>query len=146
KGYLFASSGTDTYEVSEIEKDDSGTEITLFLRENDDDFNYDKFLDEWEIKDLVKKYSDYVRYPIRMNVKKQIRTNPDAKEDEKPNYEERVTLETLNSMTPIWKKPKSEITDEELNEFYKQKYYDYEDPQLNLLIKVEGNLEYTALI
>lgn len=146
KGYLFTSTGVDTYEISEIDKEDSGTEITIYMRKNDDDFNYDKFLEEWEIKDLVKKYSDYVRYPIKMNVTKQVRKNPNAKEDEKPEYEEVITLETLNSMIPIWKKPKKDISDEELNEFYKQKFYDYEDPLLNLLIKVEGNLEYTALI
>lgn len=141
KGYLFRSEGSDTYEISECDKADSGTEITLFLRENNEDFEYDQFLDEWTIKNLVKKYSDYVRYPIKMNVTKSVKK--EGKEDE---FEEVVEVETLNSMTPVWKKNKSEVKDEELNEFYKQKYYDYEDPLLNLLIKVEGNLEYTALI
>ncbi len=141
KGYLFKSEGTDSYEVSEIEKETTGTEITLYLRENSEDFEYDTFLDEWEIKNLVKKYSDYVRYPIKMEVSKSVK-----KEGTEDEYEDVLSIETLNSMTPIWKKPKNEITEDELNEFYKQKYYDYEDPLLNLLIKVEGNLEYTALI
>ena len=141
KGYLFKSEGTETYEVSEIEKEDSGTEITLFLRENNDEYEFDQYLEEWTIKNLVKKYSDYVRYPITMNVTKSV-----PKADKEDEYEEVVELETLNSMTPIWKKNKNELTDEELNEFYKQKYYDYEDPLFNLLIKVEGNLDYTALI
>lgn len=141
KGYLFRSEGTDSYEVSEIEKETSGTEITLYLRENSEEFEYDTFLDEWEIRNLVKKYSDYVRYPVKMEVTKSVK-----KEGTEDEYEDIKIVETLNSMTPIWKKPKNEITDEELNEFYKQKYYDYEDPLLSLLIKVEGNLEYTALI
>ena len=141
KGYLFKSEGSDTYEISEIDKETSGTEITLFLRENTEDYEFDQYLDEWTIKNLVKKYSDYVRYPIKMNVTKSVKK--EGKEDE---YEDVIELETLNSMTPIWKKNKNELADEELNEFYKQKYYDYEDPLLNLLIKVEGNLEYTALI
>lgn len=141
KGYLFKSEGTDSYEISEIDKDTSGTEITLHLRKKDDDFNYDNYLDEWEIRNLVKKYSDYVRYPIKMEVTKSVK-----KEGTEDEFEDINEIETLNSMTPIWKKNKNDLKDEELNEFYKQKYYDYEDPLLNLLIKVEGNLDYTALI
>lgn len=141
KGYIFKSEGSDTYEISECDKEDSGTEITLYFRDNNEDFEYDQFLDEWTIKNLVKKYSDYVRYPIKMNITKSVKK--EGKEDE---YEDVIELQTLNSMTPIWKRNKNEVKDEELNAFYKQKYYDYEDPLLNLLIKVEGNLEYTALI
>ncbi|MFA7126652.1 MAG: molecular chaperone HtpG [Bacilli bacterium] len=141
KGYLFSSTGADTYEVSDIDKEDSGTEIVLHLRDNNDDFEFDQFLDEWKLKSLVKKYSDYVRYPIRMNVHKSVPV-----EGEKDKYEETVEVETLNSMTPLWKKQKGDITEEELNEFYKQKYYDYENPLLNIQLNVEGAMEYTALL
>jgi molecular chaperone HtpG len=141
KGYLFTSTGSDTYEVSEIEKEESGTEIILTLRENNEEFEFDQFLDEWKLKNLVKKYSDYVRYPIRMNVHKSVPV-----EDKKDKYEEVIEVETLNSMTPLWKKNKNELKDEELSEFYKQKYYDYEDPLLNIQLNVEGTMEYTALL
>ncbi|HHU55409.1 MAG TPA: molecular chaperone HtpG [Acholeplasmataceae bacterium] len=141
KGYLFKSKGTDTYEVSEIDKDESGTEIIIHLRNNDDEFEYDQFLDEWKLKNLVKKYSDYIRYPIKMEV-----TKREKKEGTEDEYEDVKIVETLNSMTPIWKKPKNEIKDEELNEFYKQKFYDFEDPFLHMLINVEGKLNYTALV
>lgn len=141
KGYLFRSEGTETYEIEEIEKNDSGTEITLFLRKNSDDYEFDQFLDEWTVKRLVKKYSDYVRYPIKMETTKSVK-----KEGTEDKYEDVKQIETLNTMTPIWKKPKNEITEDEYNEFYKQKYYDYENPLFNTLIRVEGNLEYTALI
>lgn len=148
KGYLFKSAGVDSYEVSEFEKDNSGTEIILHLRKDTDDFNFSEYLDEWTIKSLIKKYSDYVRYPIKMEVTKSIKKPrpEDAKEDYKDEYEEVSEIETLNSMTPIWKKNKNDIKDEELNEFYKQKFYDYQDPLMNILVNVEGNLEYTALM
>lgn len=141
KGYLFKSEGTETYEISEIDKENTGTEITLYLRDNNDDYEYDKFLDQWTLKNLIKKYSDYIRYPIKMRVTKSVK-----KEGTEDEYEDVEEIETINSMIPIWKKNKNELKEEELNEFYKQKYYDYEDPLFNLLINVEGNLEYTALI
>jgi molecular chaperone HtpG len=141
KGYLFTSAGADTYEVSELVKEDSGTEIVLHLRDNSDEYEFDQFLDEWKLKNLVKKYSDYVRYPIKMNVHKSVPV--EGKEDK---YEDIIELETLNSMRPLWKKNKSEVTEQELNDFYKQKYYDYEDPFLNIQVSVEGSMEYTALL
>lgn len=140
-GYLFKSTGEDTFEIEEIEKEDSGTEIILHLRKNDDEYEYDSFLDEWKIKNLVKQYSDYVRYPIKMNVTKSI-----LKEGTEDEYEDVVEEEVLNSMTPIWKKNKSEISEEEYNEFYKQKFYDYSDPLMHILLNIEGNVEYTSLL
>lgn len=140
-GYIFKSTGEDTFEIEEIQKDDSGTEIILHLRKNDDEYDYDSFLDEWKIKNLVKQYSDYVRYPIKMNVTKNILK--DGTEDE---YEDVIEVEVLNSMTPIWKKNKNETTDEEYNEFYKQKFYDYSDPLMHILLNIEGNVEYTSLL
>ncbi len=142
KGYLFKSTGEDTFEIDEISKEGTGTEITLYLRKPDDEYDYDNFLDEWAIKSLVKKYSDYVRYPIKMDITKSV-PKEGGKEDE---YEDVVELEVLNSMTPIWKKSKSELTDNDYNEFYKQKYYDYQDPFMYIPLNVEGKLEYSALI
>ena len=140
-GYLFKSKGEDTFEIEEIVKESTGTEVILHLRKNDDDCNYDDFLEEWKIRDLVKQYSDYVRYPIKMEV-----TNSVLKEGTTDEYEDVVEIETLNSMTPIWKKNKNEITEEEYNEFYKQKFYDFKDPLMHVLLNIEGNVEYTSLI
>ncbi len=140
-GYLFKSKGEDTFEIEEIEKENTGTEIILHLRANDDEYEYDSFLEEWKIKDLVKQYSDYIRYPIKMEV-----TNRVLKEDTDGEYEDILEVETLNSMTPIWKKNKNEITEEEYNEFYKQKFYDYTDPLMHILLNIEGNVEYKSLL
>ena len=140
-GYLFKSKGEDTFEIEELIKESTGTEIILHLRKNDDEFNYDEFLEEWKIKDLVKQYSDYVRYPIKMEV-----LNNVLKEGTTDEYEDVLEVETLNSMTPIWKKNKRDITDEEYNDFYKQKFYDYQDPLMHILLNIEGNIEYTSLL
>ena len=141
KAYKFTSEGEETYEIDDVSKDESGTEITLYLRENDEEFDYDKFLDQWTIKSLIKQYSDYVRYPITMEI-----TRSELKEGSEDEYEEIKELETLNAMTPIWKKNRNEVSEEEYNNFYKQKYYDYKDPLLHLLVNVEGKLNYTALL
>lgn len=145
-GYTFISEGTETYEIDEVKGIERGTEVILYLRKNKDDEDYDEFLDEYKLRSLVKKYSDYVRYPIKMNVTKSVpKLDKDGKEIE-GKYEDNVVLETLNSMTPIWKKRKNDVSDEELNDFYKQKYYDYQDPLTNIFINVEGALNYTALV
>ena len=147
KGYRFTSEGTETYEIEEIEKPDNGTKITVYLRKNEKDGeSYDRFCDEFEIKQLVKKYSDYVRYPIQMLVTKQVNDlDKDGKEIE-GKYHEVSELETLNSMVPIWKKKKSEVSEAELNEFYKAKFNDYNDPLLSIFINTEGLLTYNALL
>ena len=144
-GYLFKSTGEDTFEIEEINKDTTGTEVTMHLRPSDDEYDYDTFLDEWKIKGLVKQYSDYVRYPIKMEVTKSVEKEP-VEEGKEPEYVEVKEMETLNSMTPIWKKSKSELTDEDYNNFYKQKYYDSKDPLMHIAMNVEGKLEYTALL
>ena len=144
KAYSFESEGTDSYKLDEVEKDSTGTEITLYLRDNTDDDNYDIYLEQYKVEKLVKKYSDYVRYPIKMMCK---RMNPTY--DEEGKFKESVeTLEdtTLNSMIPLWKKNKSEISEEDLNSFYKQKFNDYEDPLFSMHVNVEGNLTYNALL
>ena len=144
KAYLFDSEGLDSYSVEETEKDSYGSEITLYLRDNTEDNNYDEFLDEYEIRQLVKKYSDYVRYPIKAWMTKYDPKDENDKENSEPKTHKE--LETLNSMLPIWKKNKSEVTDEELNNFYKTKFLDYQDPLTSIHINVEGMLTYTALL
>lgn len=145
-GYQFISEGVDSYEVNEITGLKRGSEIILYLRESTEDFDYDKFLKSYEIKELVKKYSDYVRYPIKMYVTKQTPKTDDKGDVIEGQYDEETVLETLNSMIPIWKKSKKDVTDEELNSFYKAKYYDYQDPMFRLFVSVEGALTYNALV
>lgn len=137
--YKWVSKGEENYTIDKTDKDHIGTTITLHLREDDkeDEINYSEYLDKDKIQSLVKKYSDYVRYPIQMMVKEQ------DKEDEDKNVD---VLKTLNSMTPIWKKPKSALKDEDLNNFYKRTYGEFEDPHHIIHTKVEGLLTYTALL
>jgi molecular chaperone HtpG len=136
KGYLWKSKGESSYTIDEIDYNEIGTEIKLYLNEDDseNEENFSKFLEVYTIKNLVKKYSDYVRYPIKMMIT--------SKEDDKESIEE----ETLNQMTPIWKRSKNELTEEELNNFYKHQYNDYEEPLKVIHTKVEGMMMYTALL
>lgn len=145
-GYLFRSSGIDTYEIEKAADLPQGTTVTLYLRKKTKEDDYDEFLEEYKIRSLVKKYSDYVRYPIQMEVKKSVPKKDKDGNDIEGKFVDVLEIETLNSMTPIWKRRKNEVTEEELNEFYKQKYYDYQDPLTNIFINVEGALNYTALI
>ena len=139
--HSWTSSGEDGYVISEIDKPEIGTRITLDLKEDTDDIKYSDYLEEYKIHELIRKYSDYVRYPIEMAVTKHI---PDPTDEEKTIDTEEI--ETLNSMIPLWKKKKSEIKDEEYNEFYKSKFNDWEDPQKVIHYNVEGNISYTALL
>lgn len=146
KAYEFSSTGQETYEIKEIDKTTTGTSITLYLKDNTEDNNYDKYLEEYMIRSLIKKYSDYIRYPITMYV-----TREEPKYDEKGQivegeYESIRTLETLNSMIPIWKRNKNEIKDEELHNFYMQKFYDYQPPLFHLMFTIEGDINYNALL
>ncbi len=141
KAYSWSSSGEDGYVISEIDKSNYGTRITLDLKEDTEDVNYSEYLEEWKIKELIKKYSNYVRYPIEMECTKHI---PDPTDDKKTIETQEV--ETLNSMIPLWKKQKSKISTEDYNEFYKSKYNDWEDPQKVVHYSVEGNISYTALL
>ncbi|CCY08263.1 chaperone protein HtpG [Coprobacillus sp. CAG:698] len=146
KGYMFSSTGTEDYTIDECENLPEGTKIVLYIKDDTEEEKYSDYLNEYRIKTLVKKYSDYIRYPIKMEVTKFVpKKDENGKEIENETVEEK-TIETLNSQLPIWKKKKNEVTDEELNEFYKNKYYDYQDPLTNIFINVEGALNYTALI
>ena len=139
--YQWESRGADGYSIKECEKDSNGTEITLQLKADTDDENYSEYLDTYKIKNLVGKYSDYIRYPIKMMVEKQR-----LKEGTEDEYESYSEMETLNSMVPLWKKNKSEIKDEDYNTFYKEKFYDFTDPAKVIHTSVEGVTSYTALL
>lgn len=143
KAHVFTSEGLDSYEIEDCELDTYGTKIVIFLRENTEDVKYDDFLEEYQIKDLIKKYSDYVRYPIKTWVTKYDEKKEEEKDEETHTH---LELETINSMLPIWKKNKSEVTDEELNTFYKAKFMDYQDPITHIHVNVEGMLTYNALL
>ena len=150
QAYLWTSEGSDGYDIEEAERPEAGTTITLYLREDTDDEKYSDYLQEFRIKSLVRKYSDYIRYPIVMNCTKtrEVEATEEEKkaEDYKPEYETYHEDEKLNSMIPIWKRKKSEITDEEYNEFYKNKFSDWTDPIKVIHTNVEGVLSYNALL
>lgn len=146
KAYMFSSDGVESYKIEEIDKTDRGTEVVIYLKEEKESHEYDHYLEEFTLRDLVKKYSDYVRYPIKMEVSKSVPKLDEKGEKISGEYDEVTEIEILNSMVPLWKKPKKEQKEEEINSFYRKKYYDYEDPFTHLLLNVEGNLNYTALV
>ena len=148
EAWQWESSGADGYELTPAEKETAGTDIILHIKDSTDTDNYENFLDEYGIVAIVKKYSDYVRYPIQMEREKsRQKPEPDPKpEDYKPEWETYTELETLNSMVPIWKKQKSEVTDEEYASFYKDKFNDYSDPARVIVSRTEGTANYNALL
>lgn len=147
KANKWTSRGAEGYTIEPAEKETVGTSITLRLRPKDDDFDYDKLLEEYYLRSLIKKYSDYIRYPIQMLVtKSRVKDNPDKKEGDKDEYESYTEIETINSMTPLWKKKKTEIKPEEYNEFYKAKFRDYTDPLRVMHFNIEGAVNYTAML
>ena len=146
--WKWESSGADGYTITECEKETPGTDVILHIKANTDDDSYDQYLQLYRLDELVKKYSDYIHYPIVMEMEHtHIKPKPeDAGEDYKPEYETHREWETLNSMVPIWQRPKSEVKPEEYNEFYKEKFGDWEDPLAVIHVKAEGAVEYTALL
>ena len=141
KGYIWESSGEDGYTITKYDTDEIGTKIILHLKDDTNDDNYSSFLDSYKIEELIKKYSDYVRYPIEMMV-----TTSKLKEGSDSEYEDVEELKVLNSMVPLWKKNKNEITKEEYSEFYKSTFNDWEDPLDEIHYSLEGNISYTALL
>ena len=141
QAYCWESDGADGYTIRECEKADHGTEIILHIKEDTEEEKYSEFLDTYRIRSLVKKYSDYIRYHIRMEVEK-----TRAKEGKENEYEHYFEVETLNSMVPLWKKNKNEITAEEYNSFYKEKFYDWQDPLKVIHTSAEGTATYNALL
>ena len=146
KAYMWQSVGAEGYSIEDAEKDTNGTVITLEIKDNADEENYDEFLTPYKIKELVKKYSDYIRYPIKMDVEHEKLKEGTGVDGKEPEYEKEIVTETLNSMVPIWKKAKTELKDEDYNQFYKDKFYDYTDPLLHIHTKTEGTATYSALL
>ena len=138
------SDGADGYTINPCEKANVGTDIILTIKDNTENENFDEYLDNYRIQAIVKKYSDYIRYPIQMEMtRSRVKEGSDP---EKPEYEDYTELTTLNSMVPIWKKSKSELTDDDYNSFYKSKYYDYQDPVCHIHTNTEGAVTYNALL
>ena len=141
EAFIWESSGADGYTVKPCEKDSAGTVITLHIKADTEEEKYGEFLETYRIRELIKKYSDYIRYPIRMET-----SHRQKKEGTEDEYEDVFEDETLNSMTPIWKKPQSKVTDEEYAEYYKAKFSDYEAPLKVIRQSTEGSATYTALL
>ena len=143
--YRWHSAGADGYEIEECEKDNLGTDIILTLKDNTDEETYDEFLEQYRIQGLIKKYSDYIRYPIQMEMKKS-RVKEETKDSDKPEYEDYYELETLNSMVPIWQRPKKDVTQEEYDHFYSEKFMTMDKPLKTIVTSVEGVVTYKALL
>ncbi len=141
EAYKWVSEGADGYTLEKCEKDSFGTEITLVLKEDTEEEKYSQYLEQYRIESLVKKYSDYIRHPIKMYIEEK-----ELKEGTEDEYETIINDKTLNSMVPIWKKNKNEVTEEDYNNFYTEKFYDYEAPAKVIHSKTEGNATYSALM
>ena len=148
KAYKWESEGADGYTITECEKDSVGTDVIMHIKPDTEEEDYCEYLEEYGLEHLIKKYSDYIRYPIRMEVTKsrQKEKPADASEDYKPEWEEYKEWETVNSMIPVWQKNKNEVTEQEYNDFYKQKFGDFEDPLCSISIAAEGVVSYKALL
>ena len=142
--YMWQSAGADGYTITECEKDTVGTDIIMHVKPDTDDEKYSEFLESWRLQELVRKYSDYIRFPIRMEVSKT--RKKEGCPDDKPEYETYTEVETLNSMVPIWQRRKSSVKSEEYNKFYRDKFHDYTDPQKVITVSAEGAVTYKALL
>ena len=142
--YMWQSAGADGYTITECEKDGVGTDIIMHVKPDTDDEKYSEFLESWRLQELVRKYSDYIRFPIRMEVSKT--RKKEGCPDDKPEYETYQEVETLNSMVPIWQRRKSNVKPEEYNKFYRDKFHDYTDPQKVIAVSAEGAVTYKALL
>jgi len=139
--YVWESSGADGYTIEECDRKDAGTTITLTIKENTEDDSYEVYLTDYGIKEIVKKYSDFIKYPIKMEVEKSV-----LKEGSEDEYETHVEEITLNNMVPIWKKRKSELTDEDYKNFYQEKRYGFDNPMMHVHVKVDGLVRYNSIM
>ena len=146
EAYMFESDGIETYSIEEAQREESGSTIRIYLKDDTEEEKYSTYLDQYVIKNIVKKYSDYIRYPIVMAMEKSRAKKDENGNEIKGEYEKYYEDETLNSMVPLWKKNKSELSEQELNEYYKNRFNDYEDPTLSLFLDVEGLICYKALV
>lgn len=138
--YRWTSSGAEGYDIKPCQREQAGTTVTLWMRENDDDCRYSEYLSEYKLRELVKTYSDYIRYPILMDVTKS------KKQEGGDGYTEYTETETLNTMTPIWKKPKRSVKKEDYDAFYRSRFHDFRAPVRVINVNIEGNVNYTALL
>ncbi len=141
KGYKWISTGAEGYSIEECDKKDNGTKISLHIKEDTDEDNYSEYLEEYNLKELIKKYSDYIRYPIKMKITKHV-----LKDEEKHEYEDKEEIETINSMVPLWKKKEKDVTEEEYNNFYTDKFNDFDKPLKVIHTSVEGMCSYNGLL
>ncbi len=141
QAYKWESHGAEGYSIEECEKDSVGTDIILSIKENTEDDNYDKYLEEYELKSIIKKYSDFIRYPIKMDI-----TESKLKEGTENEYEELVEEKVVNSMVPIWRKNKNELTTEDYEKFYVEKHYGFDKPLKHIHISVDGMIRYNAIL
>ena len=150
QAYMWQSSGADGYTITPCERDGAGTDVILKLKADTEDENYSRFLKSYELRSLVKKYSDYIRYPIKMDVETQkLKEQPEGeekKEDAKPEHETVVETETFNSMVPLWQRKKKDITEDEYAQFYRDKFFDFEAPLSTIHFSVEGAVTYQAML
>jgi len=144
KAWKWVSDGADGYTIEEAEREFAGTDVIMTIKEDTEDEKYSDFLEEYQIRSLIRKYSDYIRYPIRMEVSKS-RKKEDSPED-KPEYEDYMEEETLNSMVPIWQRNKKDVTDEEYDTFYREKFFDYNKPLRRVHVSAEGTVSFKALL
>ena len=145
EAYSWVSEGADGYSITPCDKAEVGTEIIMHIKPSTEEEDYEQFLDAYEIERLIKRYSDYIHYPIKMLMEKS-RIKEDTKDSENPEYETYSEWETLNSMVPLWKKPKNEVTDEDYKNFYQEKFHDYNEPLKVIHSSTEGAATYTALM
>ena len=145
EAWMWQSSGADGYTMEPAQRESAGTDVIMKIKADTDDEKYSRFLEEYELRELVKKYSDYIRYPIRMEVTKS-RPKPQEDKDKAPEYEDYTEVDTLNSMVPLWQRNKKDVTDEEYDAFYREKFFDYEKPIAHLHLSVEGAVTYKALL
>ena len=144
KAWKWISDGADGYTIEECEKENPGTDIIMTLKEDTEDEKYSEYLEEYKLRELVKKYSDYIRYPVRMEVTKSRKTEEST--DEKPEYESYTEMETLNSMVPIWQRSPKDVTEEEYDAFYREKFFDYNKPLKVIHSNAEGTVSFKALL
>ena len=152
QAYEWQSSGADGYTITECDKEAVGTDVIMHLKADEDGENYSKYLETYQLQELIKKYSDYIRYPIRMEVTKSRPVeepkdeNAEGEENKAPKYESYTEMETLNSMVPIWQRDKKDVTEEEYETFYRDKFFDYNKPLRTIHYNVEGNVSFKALL
>ncbi len=144
EAHKWESGGTEGYEITQAQKDTNGTDIVIYLKADTDDEKYSEFLEYYKLRELIKKYSDYIHYPIK--IENEVTAMPDENAENSTQMTKKLEWETINSMIPMWKKNKNELSDEDYNKFYKDTFYEFQDPFMHLHYSVEGAVDYKALL